>query len=88
MKGACLVIALASALACATTGGRIGAGVSGVAAGAVVVNGFRLLGCDDYDAECRDGVRTAGIVLVGIAAAALITAIVFEMKEAQKTSVP
>jgi hypothetical protein len=47
-----------------------------------------LLGCDDYDAECRHGVRTAGIVLAGISAAALITAIVFEMKEAQKTSVP
>jgi hypothetical protein len=88
MKRVCAVVTLASLLGCATTAGRVGAGVSGVAAGAVVVNQFRLLGCDDSEQDCRDGVRTAGIVLAGIAVAALITAIVFEMREPQRTSVP
>src|SRR6185436_11082176 len=75
----CLVLALATLLGCGTTGGRIGIGVAGVAASAVVVNQFRLIGCDDDDAECRHGVRTSGFVLAGIAVAALITTIVFEV---------
>jgi hypothetical protein len=81
MKHACLTVAvaLASVLGCGTTGGRVGVGVSGAAAGAVVINQFRLLGCEDGDMPCRDGVRTTGFVLAGVAAAALITAVVFEM---------
>ena len=83
----CLVLALATLLGCGTTGGRIGIGVTGVAAGAVVVNQFRLIGCDD-DAECRHGVRTSGFVLAGIAVAALITTIVFEVTGSHKPAAP
>ena len=81
MKRACLVIMLACLLGCRTTGGRAAAATSGVASGAVVVNQFRLLGCDDDDDECRHRVGIAGLVLVGVAAAALITAIVWEKVE-------
>jgi hypothetical protein len=88
MKRVYLVITLATLLGCATTGGRVAVSVAGAAATGAVVNQFRLLGCDDDDRECRHDVRTAGFVLVGIAAAALITAIVFEWKQPQRASVP
>lgn len=80
-----IVVILLSFLGCATTGGRVGVGVAGVAAGAVVVNSVRALGCDDEDSGCRDDVRTAGFVLAGVSVAALITAIVFEVRAGSRT---
>jgi hypothetical protein len=73
-----LILAVAGMLGCGTTGGRVSTGLAGVATAAVVANQFRLLGCDDGDAECRHSVRTTGFVLGGIAVGALIAAIVLE----------
>lgn len=79
MKLAGFVAAL-GLLGCATTGGRISIGVSAVTATAAVAQEFRFLGCEDDDQACRDHVRNTGLVILGISAAALITAIIFESR--------
>jgi hypothetical protein len=78
MKLTSLVMAL-SLLGCATTGGKVSAGVAGLAFGGAIVQEGRLLSCDeDGSSACADRVRNTGIVLLAVAAAAVIAAVVFE----------
>jgi hypothetical protein len=79
MKLASLVLAT-SLLGCATTGGRVSAGVAGITGTALVLNSFRVLGCEDEDKPCQDRIRNEGLVLAGVTAAAVIAAIIFEIK--------